>query len=251
MAAMSVVYGPLGDQAVRARFSDAHGLPSLAVSRRIRAFCAELQKAEIPGVVEWIPGYATVAVVYWPLTIGYAELVAQLRRVERRMSVGKLRPADLVVIPALYGGEWGPDLADVARWCDMTEEDVVNVHTSKTYHVHMIGFAPGFPYLGVLPPELETARRPAPRLATPQGSVAIAGRQTGIYSIESPGGWNVIGRTPVPMYRADMDPPCLLAAGDEVRFEPITHEAYQEILRQVAAGQYRIRREIAGGRDED
>jgi len=240
---MRVEFAPLGDQAVRVQFADPHGVPSIVVSRRIRAFCRAIENNNLPGVVEWIPAYVTVAVVYRPQEIAYHQLVSALDRIERTLNVDRLVPSDCVVIPTLYGGEYGPDLGQVAQVCGLTAQEVVLLHSSVAYHVHMIGFAPGFGYLGILPEALQTPRRSIPRQTVPAGSVAIAGSQTGVYSIETPGGWNIIGRTPLMLYCAERSPASILAAGDTVRFESVTRESYDDISRAVAAGEYKVRRE--------
>jgi len=240
---MRVEFTPLGDQAVRVQFADPHGAPSIGISRRIRAFCRAIEKNNLPGVVEWIPAYVTVAVVYRPREIAYSQLVSALDRIEQTLNIDRLVPGDCVVIPTLYGGECGPDLVHVAQVCGLMAQEVVLIHSSQTYHVHMIGFAPGFGYLGVLPEALQMPRRSSPRQTVPAGSVAIAGSQTGIYSIETPGGWNIIGRTPLTLYNVERAPASLLEAGDSVRFTSVTWEEYDAISRAVAAGDYEVCRE--------
>jgi inhibitor of KinA len=135
----------------------------------------------------------------------------------------------LVILPVLYGGEQGPDLDFVARHHQLSVEEVIALHSGPEYLVYMIGFAPGFPYLGGLPERLATPRLEKPRLSVPKGSVGIGGAQTGVYSVDSPGGWRLIGRTPVPLYDPRKDPPALLQAGDRVRFRPVTAAEAAEI----------------------
>ena len=133
-----------------------------------------------------------------------------------------------VSIPVCYGGEFGPDLEYVARHNNLTTDEVIHIHSSGEYLVYMIGFAPGFPFLGGLSPKIATPRRPSPRATIPAGSVGIAGMQTGVYPIETPGGWQLIGRTPQKLFLPNENPPSLLQAGDVVKFCPISFQEYQE-----------------------
>ena len=144
-------------------------------------------------------------------------------------------PERLLEIPVCYGGEFGEDLEELARRHDMTADRVVELHTAATYFVGMLGFAPGFPYLAGLDRRLVTARRSTPRARVPRGSVAIGGEHTGIYPLDSPGGWHVIGRTPLTLFDLDRDPPSLLQAGDKVRFVAIAPEAFERV---EAAGRW-------------
>ena len=132
-----------------------------------------------------------------------------------------------IEIPVCYGGEFGPDLSVVAESNGLTEEEVIHIHSNGTYIVYMIGFAPGFPYIGGMPSEIATPRKSSPRLKIPSRSVGIAGSQTGIYPIETPGGWQLIGSTPLKLFSIHHNPPTLLQAGDHVRFKPISYEEYR------------------------
>jgi inhibitor of KinA len=217
---MRLSYAPLGDQAVRVEFGDPFGVPDPATNRRIGAFCLALEHAALAGVVEWVPAFATVAVVYDPGTIAYRDLLSALDDLAGEIEKTHVLPTRLVEIPVCYGGECGPDLTEVAAHCGLSEADVVALHSAQPYLVYMIGFAPGFPYLGGLPDALVTERRAAPRLAIPAGSVALAGSQTGVYPFETPGGWNIIGRTSLKLYDPEREPSALLRAGDYVKFIP-------------------------------
>jgi inhibitor of KinA len=132
-----------------------------------------------------------------------------------------------IVIPVCYGGEFGPDLKEVAQYHGLTEEEVIHIHSHGEYKVYMIGFVPGFAYLGGLSPKIATPRRTTPRTMIPTGSVGIAGGQTGIYPLATPGGWQIIGRTPLSLFRPNHRQPSLLRAGDIVRFQPITEKEYR------------------------
>lgn len=142
-------------------------------------------------------------------------------------------PSRNIHIPVCYGGAYGPDLEDVAAFHHMTEDDVIRIHTEPEYLVYMLGFCPGFPYMGGMDPRIATPRRQSPRLSIPAGSIGIAGEQTGGYPISTPGGWQLIGRTPVPMFRPwDETEPTLLQAGDHVHFYAVSEEEFQQIRRQ-------------------
>ena len=174
----------------------------------------------IRGILNFHPAYSSVLVDFDPRLRGFAELEALLRELAAAGS-GADAIERMVEIPVRYGGEYGPDLEDVARHTGLSAARVVELHSSAEYLVHFLGFSPGFPYLGGLPAELATPRLAAPRKLVPGGSVAIGGSQTGVYPVDSPGGWRIIGRTPLRLFDAEASPPALLAMGDSVRFRPI------------------------------
>jgi inhibitor of KinA len=167
------------------------------------------------------PAYCSVLISYDPRRWEPAAIESLVRESLARMSAIKLPAPRTVEVPVHYGGADSPDLADVAQLHSMTPADVVRIHSSAEYIVYFLGFSPGFPYLGGLPPELATPRLPAPRRLVPAGSVAIGGEHTGIYTVASPGGWRIIGRTPLEIFRADRNPIALLQMGDCVRFVAI------------------------------
>ena len=177
----------------------------------------------LPGILNLHPAYASVLVEFDPRLHSHAEIESLIRRRtdDRFLSSVSVSPPRLVEIPVHYGGLYGPDLADVARHAGLSPERVVEIHSSAAYLVHFLGFSPGFPYLGGLPPALATPRLEVPRKLVPAGSVAIGGRHAGIYPMDSPGGWRIIGRTPLSLFDAAASPPALLAMGDRVRFVPI------------------------------
>jgi inhibitor of KinA len=143
-----------------------------------------------------------------------------------------------VRVPVVYGGEYGPDLNHVARFHKLTEEQVVRLHSESEYRVYMIGFVAGFPYLGAVPDEIATPRLETPRLKVPAGSVGIAEKQTGIYPCEAPGGWQIIGRTPLELFDSLRQPPALVEPGDIVKFGPISEEEFKTIRESVLKGGY-------------
>lgn len=211
------VFRPLGDQAVRVEFGQDI---SPETNARVRRFCRALARDPIPGVVEWVPAYATVAVYYQPRAIRYDALCRDLGRRLAGAQEEALSPGRVVEIPVRYGGTAGPDLEAVAAHHNLTPAQIVAWHAGPTYLVYMLGFLPGFAYLGGLPPGLATPRRDTPRPRVPAGSVGIAGAQTGVYPIESPGGWQIIGRAELRLYDPERQPPALLRPGDQVRFIP-------------------------------
>ena len=172
------------------------------------------------GILNLHPAYVSVLVEFDPRLRTHAEIEAQVRGTDDRFSSSVL-PGRTIEIPVHYGGDFGPDLAGVARRAGLSPERAIELHSSAPYLVHFLGFSPGFPYLGGLPPELATPRLDVPRKLAPAGSVAIGGSHAGIYPIDSPGGWRIIGRTPLRLFDADAAPPALLAMGDHVRFIPI------------------------------
>ena len=208
-------FEPLGDGAVRVGFGT--GIDT-ATNARVRQFCRALEREPVRGVTEWVPGYVTVAVYYQPWVVRYGAVRAALAARVGRRGEEELLPGRVVEIPVRYGGEYGPDLEDVAAWHGVTVEEVVARHTGAAYGVYFLGFAPGFAYLGGLPEDLATPRLEKPRVSVPAGSVGIGGAQTGVYPLATPGGWRIIGRTSVLLYDVNREPPALLQAGDEVRF---------------------------------
>ncbi len=187
-----------------------------------------IEEAPIRGVEEIIPSYRSILIAYDPLVVGFKDLTYQVKSIEKNLSRGKILEHRRVEIPTLYGGKFGPDLDFVASLHGLTPEEVVRIHTSQDYLVYMLGFTPGFPYLGNLE-EIATPRLKTPRIKVPAGSVGIAENQTGIYPIESPGGWQIIGRTPLKLFNPLRPPHFLLAAGDMVRFIPIDDRRYAEL----------------------
>lgn len=233
---------PLGDSAlivrVRERFEDA---PDQTLREVLRTF-RRLQDAAIPGVIELAPAYTTVAVFFDPMVVANAApkpdealnwLTERVRAVAPQARRGHGRaaasPVRLVEIPVCYDPEFALDLDHVASQAKLTPTKVVDLHSRAEYRVSCIGFVPGFPFLAGLPKELATPRRATPRKEIPAGSVGIGGAQTGIYPMRSPGGWNLIGRTPLQLFDPEKTPPAFLRAGDRVRFRAITREEFEPL----------------------
>jgi KipI family sensor histidine kinase inhibitor len=218
------VFQPAGDSALLVILG---GQIDLATNRRVHALARRLAEHPLEGAGEAVPGYTTLLVHYDPLRVGYERLAGWVEEALAGPPPGAAGleegPADLpaarrVEIPVRYGGEWGPDLEDVAQHCGLSTAEVVRIHTAGEYSVFLIGFLPGFPYLGGMDKAIACPRLATPRLCVPAGSVGIAGEQTGIYPLESPGGWRIIGRSRLLLFDIQRDPPALLAPGDMVRF---------------------------------
>jgi KipI family sensor histidine kinase inhibitor len=196
-----------------------------ALNARVHALAATLRDADLEGIIDLVPAYASLAVRYDPRAWGDGRQ-APWRRLEHALrafhpSAAREAATRSIGITVRYGADDGPDLEAVARHAGLDVDEVVRRHAGATYRVAMLGFAPGFPYLLGLDPALRLPRRAEPRLRVPAGSVAIGGAQTGIYPRELPGGWHLVGRTPLSLFDPSRDPPCLLAPGDEVRFRPL------------------------------
>jgi inhibitor of KinA len=223
MARMTL--SPLGDNAVVLEFGQEI---DEAVTMRVRALAAALEQHPPEGVTDVVPAFTTVTVFYDLTRIGgYDQLCAELRtRAGRAVSRPPFELGKLVEIPVCYGGDFGPDLATVAERAGLSPDEAAALHQRGEYRVHAIGFLPGFPYLGGLPARLRAPRRTSPRLQVPAGSVAIGGVQAGIYPLASPGGWNLIGRTPLSLFRPGENPPTLLRVGDRVKFRALSPEEF-------------------------
>lgn len=203
-----------------------------AISVRCVAVADAVRRRRAVGVRDVVEAFATVTVHFDPLHVAATDLARLIGQVVRgatpasgaRAAAGR-RAA--TCLPVCYGGEHGPDLAEVARFGSCSEAEVIERHRRVSYRVYMLGFQPGFAYLGSVDPRIAAPRRATPRVRVPAGSVGIAGRQTGVYPVESPGGWQLIGRTPVPMFDPQRESPFLLRAGDTVRFEPVDAASYE------------------------
>jgi len=190
-----------------------------------------LESEPVEGILNLHPAYCSLLIKFDALKLTHDNLEAILRPCLERLEDVRLPESRQVEIPVCYGGEYGPDLNEVAAVCRLTPAQVIELHTSATYEVYFLGFVPGFAYLGELPPALVTSRLAMPRRRVPAGSVGIAGSQTGIYPFATPGGWRLLGRTPLKMFRADRGAMSLLSLGDRVRFTPITKEQFAALER--------------------
>ena len=218
---------PLGDQALLVVLGS--GIDR-NVNDRVHQLVSLIRERRLPGVHDLVPAYATLAVQFDPCYWTGAALEQELLTLLGRCGLDAPPAPRQIAIPVCYGGSFGPDLAEVASRCGLSEREVIARHAAVEYPVYMLGFAPGFPYLGGLDPAIATPRRATPRARVPAGSVGIAGLQTGIYPLELPGGWQIIGRTPCRLFRPDQEPPCLLGPGDRLRFVPIDPTRFQDGL---------------------
>ena len=227
---------PAGDKTLVVELGDAI---DPAINRRVHNLTQAIERAALPGVFDLVPTYRSLLVYYDPLTVSPSELQSRIVETEQMLDEQTAGAARVVHVPTLYGGEYGPDLGFVAQHAGLSTEAVVDIHSSTDYLVYMMGFTPGFPYLGGMSEKLTTPRLDTPRTEIPAGSVGIAENQTGVYPVASPGGWQLIGRTPLSLFDPLSDRPSLLDAGDYVRFTPIaTEEEYQGIQRAVENREY-------------
>ncbi|MED1440026.1 MULTISPECIES: 5-oxoprolinase subunit PxpB [Aeribacillus] len=228
---------PLGDTGIIIQFGTEI---SEAIYQQIRQYVYWLEQSCIEGIVEWVPAYTTLAVFYRPNIISYDELSQKLLKIGEKIESMPVPDPIVIEIPTLYGKEAGPDIQFVAETNGLSVEEVVKIHSSSDYLIYMIGFVPGFPYLGGMDKRIAAPRKKTPRSRIPAGSIGIAGEQTGIYPLETPGGWQIIGRTPVKLYDPQKQDPILLKAGDYIRFVPITEREYEKIEQQVLKGSYKV-----------
>lgn len=224
-----------GDSALNLEFAKTI---SAETSAKIRMAADSLMADPIEGITELVPTFCSLMVYYDPLLITFDEVATKLHGKLRDVGEVDLSVRKIVPIPVCYGGDFGPDLATVAQHAGLSEEEVIAIHSGHDYLIDMLGFLPGFAYLGGLDERLHTPRLATPRTRLEPGSVGIGGAQTGIYPLASPGGWQIIGRTPLKPYDPDRENPILYAAGEYLRFVPITPDEYTAIETQLAAGTY-------------
>lgn len=220
---------PMGDQALIVELGDR---VDPALSAQIAALARRLREARLVGVLDIVPAYSTLALHYDPAAVGvgtspYEALAETIGTWLNTQTAEMPLPGRVIEIPVCYGGALGEDLEALARSHGLSADEVIAIHSGADYYVHMLGFVPGFAYLGGLDTRLATPRRESPRPRVPAGSVAIAGEQTGIYPLDTPGGWHLIGRTPLQLFKPDSLPPSLLNAGDTVRFVPISAQEFE------------------------
>ncbi|WP_238899021.1 5-oxoprolinase subunit PxpB [Clostridium sp. YIM B02500] len=203
------------------------------INKKVRTFCTYLDEKPFYGMVEYVPAFTSVSVIYNPLDMDseapYEVVKAILDNIISKLDFSLGDEEHIVEIPVCYGGEFGQDIEQVAKINNITVDEVIKIHSEGKYLVYMIGFAPGFPYLGGMSEKIAAPRRESPRIAIPAGSVGIAGMQTGVYPIETPGGWQLIGKTPLKLFDLKRNSKSLLKAGDIVKFYPISYEEYVQL----------------------
>jgi KipI family sensor histidine kinase inhibitor len=232
---------PAGDCAIAIEFKNEI---SEDVNNRVAILKASIENSQVIGMLECIPTYRSLTVRYNPCEISFDELGKRINEFMEKAGSSTESVATVYVVPVCYGGEFGPDLDNVGSINGMSEEEVINIHASVDYRIYMLGFTPGFPYLGGMNESIATPRLKQPRTKIYAGSVGIAGKQTGIYPIDSPGGWQIIGRTPLRLFDINRKDPILLEAGNYIRFKAIDYEEYQSILEAVEEGTYEFETEI-------
>jgi inhibitor of KinA len=215
---------PLSESAIVVEFGERIDREILG---RVWGFARYLDRHPVRGMTDYVTAFTTVTIFFDPLHVDTDAIRQEISSVIDRRDWGRNQEGRTVEIPVCYDAEFGPDLEYVARQSGLSTQEVIDIHAQAEYLVYLIGFAPGFPYLGGMSPRIAVPRREAPRLVVPAGSVGIAGQQTGIYPIETPGGWQLIGRTPLRLFCPADRPPSLLCAGDTVKIRQITRDDFR------------------------
>ncbi|PGZ98596.1 kinase [Bacillus pseudomycoides] len=227
-------FSALGDQAIVVTFGQKI---NMEIYKQVQSLFETLQNVPFAGMIECVPSYTSVTIYYDAYILHrekkinvspYDYVCDYVQSLLQDETDKEMKEYKYISIPVCYGGEYGPDLEEVAKHHGLTTEDVIRIHSESTYFVYMLGFTPGFPYLGGMSQRIATPRKHTPRLKIPAGSVGIGGSQTGIYPLETPGGWNIIGRTPISLFRPQKVPPTYLQSGMYLRFIPITETEFQQ-----------------------
>ena len=224
---MKPTISPVGDRAISIDFGQ---VIDPTINRHIRQTIERIKELQLEGIIELVPTYCALLVEYDAMLYSYSEICNIIEpTLEEGMTDATNELVTVVEVPTVYGGEFGPDLSFVASHNHLSENEVISIHSGTDYLVYMLGFIPGFTYLGGMDPCIATPRLSSPRTLIPAGSVGIAGEQTGTYPSDSPGGWQIIGRTPVTMYDMSKAQAALLKAGDYVRYVPIDESEFHRI----------------------
>ncbi len=234
----SIIFLPCGDTALSVEFG--REVDPL-INAQVMAFDEEIQKLRVSGelsaIVETIPSFRAILISYDPFKIRQSEVIEILKSIPVRKAEAR-KPTRVWELPTCYDLEFGLDLEEVGQRCNKSVAEVTDLHSKADFQVYMLGFMPGLGYLGGLPDALELPRRSEPRVAVPLGSVAIAGKMSVIYPWESPGGWHVLGRTPVPLFDQNAERPVLLSAGDGVAFKSIDRKEYDDLAARISGGSF-------------
>ncbi|WP_082692995.1 5-oxoprolinase subunit PxpB [Bacillus sp. FJAT-29814] len=239
-----IEFEPLGDTAIRVSFGNEI---NETTHKQIQQFIVRLSIEKITEIIEWVPAYTTVAIYYRPEDISYEKLSTLIKKVFAASSHSPDGVARVYEIPVLYGGKTGPDLSYLAKYHHLTEEEVIALHCGQEYLIYMMGFVPGFPYLGGLSPKLTVQRLEHPRPSVAAGSVGIGGNQTGIYPSKVPSGWRILGITPVKLFDITKPSPVLLSAGNYIKFYPIDGAEFVRIKQLAAEDKYKVKTYLKGG----
>ena len=231
-------FASMGDSALMVNMGE--GI-STDTNDQVRILTDDLMKSDWPGVREIVPTYSSIVIHYDPFILSEKSLEQSISNLMQYHTSENDVGSRTVVLPTLYGGEFGPDLDSVCTITGLSQEDAVRIHSGSDYRVYALGFSPGFPYLGGLSEELHCSRLDSPRTEVPAGSVAIAGSQTGVYPVSSPGGWRLIGRTPIVLFDPYRTDPAIFRPGDHLRFVPIKSEKeFDEISNAVQSNSYEL-----------
>jgi KipI family sensor histidine kinase inhibitor len=235
-----VKFLPAGDKCIQVNLGDEI---SLEIHQKVRKYLKALEEGNVPGVTELVPTYCGINIYYNPLESSYDLIMTELTRLSGSFLEMEPPRPQVVEIPTCYEGKFGTDLAFVAEHNGLTPPEVIQLHSQPEYLIYMLGFSPGFCYLGGLPKKIATPRLAQPRAHIPAGSVGIAGSQTGIYPVESPGGWRIIGKTPIQLYNPYRENnQILLKAGDYIKFVPISEDEFNVILHEIKEDKYAVKK---------
>lgn len=238
-----VVIKPCGDRALLVSLGDTI---DEAVNKKVNKLNEKLIQAALPGVEDTVPTYCSLLVNYSSKFAIYSQLKLEIEKLAANLDETETKEGRLLRIPCCYGGHFGPDMDFAVEHTGLPREEIIERHSAPVYKVYMLGFLPGFVYLGGLDPRLELPRLKSPRLAIPRGAVGIGGTQTGVYPMESPGGWRLLGATPLEFYDPDRPEPILCRAGDRIKFEPVSSCDYYDIRQEILRGTYSPAIEEAG-----
>ena len=227
-----------GDSAVTVQFKNEI---SKEVNSYVTSLCAEIENNKIKGVIEYIPTFCSVSVLYDCTLISAKKLISKLEKIIKNIKITSSRKAKLFEIPVCYDDCFALDMGNVCEHSHLTREEVIARHSGRDYLIYMLGFLPGFAYLGGMDEALATPRLDSPRSEIFEGAVGIGGEQTGIYPVASPGGWQLIGKTPVKVYDKERENPILYSSGDYIRFVPVSLAEYDQIETQINTGTYRVK----------
>lgn len=237
----SFIVKPAGDRAITVEFKNEI---SEEINNQVAILKSAIENSKTVGILQCIPTYRSILIHYNPLKINFDSLSNRINEFMDFAGSSDNGEAKVYIIPVYYGGEYGPDLENVATTKKLSIKEVIQVHTAVDYRIYMLGFTPGFPYLGGMDESIATPRLTKPRTKIHAGSVGIAGKQTGIYPIDSPGGWQIIGRTPLKLFDINRKEPILLEAGNYIRFEAVDLDTYKKIQKQVEKQTYVCKTEI-------